>query len=97
MVSKSPFKKLREMLKRVKAFLEPRKDLPEGMSLEELESMIRDSDNAIEYLKKGKISIAYGSMTMEDVERLFRIPKTPVFMDFPSWEILIPTTLGKLS
>ncbi|OGM50993.1 hypothetical protein ABOM_000051 [Aspergillus bombycis] len=63
------------------------------MSLEELESLIRDSDNAIEDLKKGKISIAYGSMTMEDVEMLFRIPKTPVFMDIPFWEIPIPTTM----
>ncbi|KAE8357230.1 hypothetical protein BDV27DRAFT_164705 [Aspergillus caelatus] len=30
---------------------------------------------------------------MEDVETLFRIPKTPVFIDFPFWEIPIPTTM----
>ena len=34
---------------------------------------------------------------MEDVERDFEIPKTPVPMNIPSWGIPVPATLGKLS
>ncbi|KAB8247289.1 hypothetical protein BDV35DRAFT_392068 [Aspergillus flavus] len=31
---------------------------------------------------------------MEDVERDFEIPKTPVPMNIPSWGIPVPATLG---
>ncbi|KAE8411636.1 hypothetical protein BDV36DRAFT_301636 [Aspergillus pseudocaelatus] len=95
MPSKNPFKKLEEILKKVKAFLEPRKYHPEGMSLEESESLIKASDNIIDHLKKEHTSIAYSNMSMEYVEKYFGIPNTPVLMNFMSWEIPLPTTLVK--
>ncbi|KAE8155714.1 hypothetical protein BDV40DRAFT_306737 [Aspergillus tamarii] len=95
MPSKNPFKKLAEMLKKVKAFFEPRKYLHEGISLEELESLIKASDNIIDHLKREHTSTAYSNVSMEDVEKHFGIPKTPVLMSFMSWEIPLQATLVK--
>ncbi|KAE8165420.1 hypothetical protein BDV40DRAFT_297449 [Aspergillus tamarii] len=92
---RNPFKRLEELLKKIRILLHPGQGVPEGISLEELQSMIQKSENAIEIIKKGYVSIAYSSMTMDDVERLFGISKQPIPMDFPSWEIPIPQTLAE--
>ncbi|EIT76203.1 hypothetical protein AO1008_05696 [Aspergillus oryzae 100-8] len=39
-------------------------------------------------------SFQVSNLSMEDVERDFEIPKTPVPMNIPSWGIPVPATLA---
>lgn len=97
MPSRNPLKKLEEVLKKIKTAIEPQKRLPRGISVRELESAVKTTDNIADILRKGYTSVPYNDLTMEDVQEYFGIPKSPVARPFPAWGIPVPITLGKLS
>ncbi|GMF75540.1 unnamed protein product [Aspergillus oryzae] len=70
----------------LKAVLESGRGGPDGMSLDELASMVQDTDNTLDYAKKNRIPIAYSKMTMDDVAKYFGIPKMPLPVPFPPGE-----------
>ncbi|KAE8312636.1 hypothetical protein BDV41DRAFT_577573 [Aspergillus transmontanensis] len=91
----NPFRKLVEVVRKVKCVIEPGKGLPKGMSVHKYFKLMDEVDDALAHNEKDEISLAYSKLTMDDREKHFGIPREPVPLLFPSLGMPVPETLAK--